>query len=224
MDTWELLAAERRSLAAELSALTPEQWQAPSQCDDWTVRDVAAHVAMTPFLSVPRVLPTMLRYRFDIPRVISALARSDRRTPPELIAALCDSAGARGTPPKATGSNVLADIVLHGQDIRRPLGLGGASSIDALLAAAQLLAHSDFNCGSATRSRGLGLVATDVTWSHGDGPQVRGPLHALVEAIGGRSAAVDDLSGEGVSILAARCPARSLAASMPLTRHGWPTK
>ena len=209
MDTWELLAAERRSLAAELEALTPEQWQAPSQCDNWTVRDVAAHVAMTPFLSMPRVLPTMLRYRFDIPRVISALARNDRRAPSELVAALRAGADATGTPPKASGENVLADIVLHSQDIRRPLGLRGASSRGAVLAAANLLAHSDFNCGSSTRARGLHLVATDATWSHGDGPEVRGPLHAVVEAIGGRRAALDDLSGDGVPLLAARCPARS---------------
>ena len=213
MDTWELLAAERRTLAAELEALTPQQWTAQSQCVDWTVRDVVAHVAMTPMLRMGAVLPTMIRYRFDVPRVISVLARNDRRAPAQLVAALSDVAEARGTPPKATGDNVLADIVLHGQDIRRPLAMPCASSPAALRAAADTLARSDFNCGSAKRSRGLSLVATDVDWSHGSGPAVRGPLHAIIEAIGGRSAATSDLSGDGVLELVARCPRSPLATA-----------
>jgi uncharacterized protein (TIGR03083 family) len=214
VDTWRLLAAERRSLADELESIPPDAWATPSQCAGWTVRDVVAHVAMTPNLRITAVLPTMIRHRFDIPRVICVLALNDKRSPEQLVEALRDVAEARGTPPKATGENVLADIVLHGQDIRRPLGLPCRSSVDALRSAARTLANSDFNCGSARRAAGLRLIATDVDWSAGAGDEVRGPLHAILEGISGRRAALDDLSGPGVSVLAAGCPVMSAAASV----------
>jgi uncharacterized protein (TIGR03083 family) len=213
VDTWALLAAERRTLAADLALLRPEQWDAPSQCDRWTVRDVAAHVAMTPRLRPAAVLPAMIRHRFNLERVIGALARNDRRSPVDLVQALREVADARGTPPGASVDNVLADIVLHGQDIRRPLGLACNSSQAALLAAADTLTRSDFNCGSARRARGLRLVADDVDWSFGAGEQVRGPLHTILEAIGGRRASIADLTGPGVEILSSRCAAVSVAAA-----------
>lgn len=205
-EIWTLLREERLRLATALEPLTPEQWAAQSQCEDWTVRDVVAHVAMTPYLRPPRVLPAMIRHRFDIPRLLSALARGDRRSPAQLIRALCDIADDRHTPPKAHGENVLADIVLHAQDVFRPLRIEYASQEQAQLVAAELLSTSDFNCGSATRSQGLRLLATDLSWTHGDGAEVRGPLLALLQAIGGRGSALADLAGEGVSALAERCP------------------
>jgi hypothetical protein len=45
---------------------------------------------------------------------------------------------------------------------------------------------------------------TDAEWSHGTGPEVSGPILALVMAMTGRKAALDDLSGEGVSTLRSR--------------------
>ena len=39
-----MATAERTDLADLLETLTPEQWEAPSLCKGWRVRDVVAHV------------------------------------------------------------------------------------------------------------------------------------------------------------------------------------
>lgn len=162
-ETWTLVREERLRLAKALEGLTSEQWVERSQCEDWTVRDVVAHVAMTPQLRPPGVLPAMVRSRFNIPRLLSSLARRDTRGPAELIHALREIADDHHTPPKARAENVLADVVLHAQDVFRPLRIDYTPQAQAQLVAAELLTTSDFNCGSATRSRGLRLVATDLS-------------------------------------------------------------
>jgi hypothetical protein len=55
------------------------------------------------------------------------------------------------------------------------------------------------------RAHGLRLVATDVEWTWGDGPEVRGTGEALLVALTGRPAALDDLTGDGVPSLRSRC-------------------
>jgi hypothetical protein len=60
--------------------------------------------------------------------------------------------------------------------------------------------------GSRKRIDGLRLVATDTTWSHGAGPDVRGPILSLVQAMTGRPSALTDLSGDGMEQLRSRMP------------------
>jgi len=52
-----MATAERTDLADFLVTLTPEQWEAPSLCEDWRVRDVVAHVmsfdGVGPLVPVP---------------------------------------------------------------------------------------------------------------------------------------------------------------------------
>jgi hypothetical protein len=62
---------------------------------------------------------------------------------------------------------------------------------------------------------GFQLTATDTPWSFGEGPQVRGPMGALLLVCAGRLAALPQLSGEGTAGLAARlsAPPPSPAAS-----------
>ena len=58
--------------------------------------------------------------------------------------------------------------------------------------------------GAGRRIRGLALRATDVDWTHGSGPEVTGPGEALLMAMTGRPAALDDLEGPGKATLAQR--------------------
>src|SRR2546429_461620 len=66
--------------------------------------------------------------------------------------------------------------------------------------------------GSATlasarrRAKGLRLIANDVEWSAGVGPEVRGPGEAILMALNGRAPALADLEGDGVPVLAGRMP------------------
>jgi uncharacterized protein (TIGR03083 family) len=99
---------------------------------------------------------------------------------------------------------VLADTIIHGQDIRRPLGITRDFGEDTLRRVADLLIDSNFNCQSKKRAAGLRLEATDIAWSSGSGAVLRGPLEALIMAMAGRKAALADLRGDGVATLAGR--------------------
>ena len=53
-DLMTLAYDERRDLAAFLASLTPQEWQAQSLCEAWTVKDVVAHVVSYEELIVVR--------------------------------------------------------------------------------------------------------------------------------------------------------------------------
>ncbi|MBX3285411.1 MAG: maleylpyruvate isomerase family mycothiol-dependent enzyme [Actinobacteria bacterium] len=95
------------------------------------------------------------------------------------------------------------DHFVHEQDIRRPLGLPAPTDDDRLVAAldAAVSVRSPM-FAPAKRVKGLRLEASDVDWSHGDGPLVQGPAEAIVMAAAGRSVAAADLSGDGAARLA----------------------
>jgi uncharacterized protein (TIGR03083 family) len=99
---------------------------------------------------------------------------------------------------------MLGEIVVHGEDIRRPLGLKHTSPEGALVAVADSWKNSNLLIGAKRRITGLRLRSTDSDWSHGDGPEVSGPLISLVLAMTGRKGAHVDLNGKGLMILASR--------------------
>jgi hypothetical protein len=90
--------------------------------------------------------------------------------------------------------------MIHQQDIRRPLGLPRTIDSERLRAALDFVRYAPTIRG-AWRVRGVKLVATDVVWSHGKGPEVCGPGEALLMVMGGRTEALGDLDGSGVAIL-----------------------
>jgi hypothetical protein len=99
--------------------------------------------------------------------------------------------------------------VVHGTDIRRPLGLERSFPIATLVQVAEFYRRSNLLIGAKKRIAGLTLRASDAGWSTGSGPEVTGPMLALVLAMTGRSVALEELSGPGVEQLAARCGAGS---------------
>ncbi|MFI2477271.1 maleylpyruvate isomerase N-terminal domain-containing protein [Nocardia xishanensis] len=64
------------------------------------------------------------------------------------------------------------------------------------------------------RSKGPRLVATDLDWATGSGPEVRGSAEALALAVVGRTSVLDELEGEGLAELAPR-----LTRIDPESRH-----
>ncbi|KAB1946420.1 hypothetical protein F8271_06880 [Micromonospora sp. ALFpr18c] len=95
---------------------------------------------------------------------------------------------------------------MHGQDIRRPLGLAHD------LRPERLRASLDFLTGPRTVGffvprglpTGLRFEATDLGWASGEGPTVAGPAEPLLLALTGRPVALDELSGGGVATLRGR--------------------
>lgn len=194
------LADERADLVAFLGTLTEDEWNVPSLCEGWRVRDVAAHLLYDSD-PVHRYLIGAVATGFSQRRAApQTVKRANRMTSAELVAALQRSVG-RGLFATIAPSVALADVVIHHQDVRRPLGRPRDIDPDRLR---QVLDHPDPFATSRRRTRGLRFCATDIEWSRGDGPEVRGPAEAIAMVVAGRSVALDDLTGEGAVILRSR--------------------
>jgi uncharacterized protein (TIGR03083 family) len=195
---------EREDFARFLDDLTPEQWSTPSLCAGWSVRDVVAHCVSFEGLSPRELAVRFLKGRLQTDR-INGLAVADLadRTPAELVATLRNNARPTGLGAGFGGKVALTDNMIHQQDIRRPLGLARVIPSEPLRTALDFVRYAPTIRG-AWRTRGLHLVATDLDWSHGRGPEVRGSGEALLMAMAGRPDAVHDLDGPGKDTLPAR--------------------
>jgi uncharacterized protein (TIGR03083 family) len=204
----DLTRTHREGFIATLEALTDDQWVAPSLCAHWRVVDVAAHLAWAPVVGAAAGAVALVRHGFSMNRMIArcAIAWADRGRD-AILDQLRENArtGARpiGMPPVAA----LADAVVHGLDVRRPLGLPGQVPGSALpqLADFALATPWPMNVvvGGSARRRvaGVRLVATDTDWTHGVGPDVRASAEDLLLVLYGRAPRLDDLAGDGVALL-----------------------
>lgn len=196
---------ERADLAAFLDTLTPQEWQAQSLCDRWTVKDVVAHI-----VSYDELTPLGLVKRFAKGRVVRAndvgVKEFAPLSPQELLEFLGRHLHPKGLTAGFGGMIALVDGTVHHQDIRRALGHPRAVPVDRLERILPLVPGNP-RLGAGRRIRGLRLTATDVAWEHGDGPEVSGTGEALLMAMTGRPEAVKELTGPGQATLAERVTA-----------------
>jgi uncharacterized protein (TIGR03083 family) len=106
--------------------------------------------------------------------------------------------------PPGPAETMLGETIVHAEDIRSPLAIHHDYPTDAVARAADFFAGSNLIIGAKRRIAGLTLRATDADWSHGSGPEVSGPVLALVMAMTGRKTAAGKLTGQGVPTLQAR--------------------
>ncbi len=204
MDTWELIADERARLVEALGTLDDEQWAMPSLCAGWTTKDALAHVVSTAEMTPPKFVVGMAGSGFSFSRLMARNVAAVGADPvPRLLERLAERVHTRNAPPGPTGS-WLVETVAHGEDIAYPTSTKIAHSEEALVAAADSAKGTQPLLGAKKRVAGLRLVADDVEWSTGSGPEVRGPLRTLILAMVGRPPVLDDLHGEGVAELRAR--------------------
>jgi uncharacterized protein (TIGR03083 family) len=206
VDTFAEIADERRTLAALASGLTVEQLATPSLCSEWSVHDVVAHLVVPLEVSTPRFVLAMLACRGDFHRANVRLAREQARRPPaELTEVLRRKADSRFTPPGSGPEAPLTDLLVHGLDIRWPLGLPRDVPEERLRTSLTHLTAGPVGGVVAKGSLdGLRFEASDIDWAHGSGPVVSGSAEALLLAITGRTTALGHLSGDGVPTLRGR--------------------
>lgn len=207
-DVMTLASDERRDLADFLETLTPEQWERRSLCEDWRVREVVVHIVSYEELGIRGTVARLVRGRFSLNRTnpigVDAYAGAPAAKVLELLRA---NLRPRGITAAFGGRIALTDGLIHHQDIRRALGVPRQVPAERLLAALPFSLRA-LALPSRRDTRGLRLVATDLDWTHGQGPEVRGSGEALLMAIAGRKAALADLTGPGVPVLAERVATR----------------
>ena len=201
---WPLIHAEREALLADLGTLTDEQWATRSLCADWTVREVLGHMISTAKMTPPKFFASLAAAGFRFNNMNAKGVAAEATTNPadglaNLRGHLKDT-----THPPGPVEAMLGEAVIHPADIRRPLGIAHEYPEEALIRVADFYKGSNLIVGAKRRIDGVTLRATDTGWSTGSGPEVTGPQLSLILAMTGRSAALADLSGEGVGTLKSR--------------------
>jgi uncharacterized protein (TIGR03083 family) len=201
---WPVIHAERKALVADLEGLTNEQWTTPSMCAGWTVREVVGHMSSTARMTAPKFVGGMIGSGFRFNSMVAKdVARECQGAPDDTLTRFKERLTATTHPPGPVDA-MLGESIIHAEDIRRPLGMSRAYPTDAVARVADFYKNSNLIVGAKNRISGLTLRATDTDWTTGSGPEVSGSILALVLAMTGRTAALDDLTGEGLATLKAR--------------------
>lgn len=202
MDGLEMATAERTDLADLLENLTPAQWEAPSLCQGWRVRDVVAHVMSFDGVSLGGMFRRAIRGRIlhinqaGVDELASLTAE-------QLLHRLRAGLRPQGLATILGGRLALLDVTIHHQDIRRPLGIPRQIPAERLRWVLGACLYSP-ELPAWRLARGLRLSPTDLDWTHGSGPEVTGPAEAVLMAITGRPSAIGELAGPGQPVLNAR--------------------
>ncbi|MFD3509540.1 maleylpyruvate isomerase family mycothiol-dependent enzyme [Nocardia sp. NPDC058666] len=193
-----MLIQERTELVALLRSLREQEWETPSLCAGWRVRDVVGHL-LQDTLSPLSYAGVVVRNLGSVNRTNNALAQSFSGLSTEQLVDKLENESGRLS--KLSPRLMLSDLVVHHQDIRRPLGRPRTIPADRLKA---VLSYPDPFAFPGRFTKGLRFTATDVDWTSGTGPEIRGPGEAIVLAVVGRTVALDDLTGEGLPELRRR--------------------
>jgi uncharacterized protein (TIGR03083 family) len=210
---WRSIDHERARLADLLEELTDDEWQVQSLCTAWTVRDVAAHLTLA-HMGLGAALPAIVRARGSFDDMIRDTGIRQARLPvdeyPRLLRRMI---GSRRKAPFISEREPLLDVLVHSQDMTRPLGRDHPVPVESAMEAADRVWSMSFPFRARRRLAGRELVATDAPWRAGSGARVEGPMTSLLLLLTGRPAALADLSGPGTAGLADRLPPSTRTAT-----------
>ena len=190
------IADERRSQVDLYSSLTEEEWDTPSLCAGWRVREVLAHTTMPFRYSLPKVVVEMVKARGSFDRMADRRARIDARqlSSAQLLACLRDNIEHPWTPPGGGPLGALSHDVIHGLDVSTPLGLDSYASPERVAMVLAGLRPKNVAFFGVDLS-GVRLRATDVDWTYGSGEPVRGRARDMLLILCGRRIAAGRLEG-----------------------------
>ena len=199
---WRAIDEQRASLAALLDTLTPAEWTTPSLCTGWQIRDVAAHLSIAALMPTRDVVTAAARARGNFNRMVhdTAVERSAARTTTEIVADLRRTIGSRRLAPTTFWRDPLLDLLVHTQDIVRPLGRQVSMPLDAAGEAIAWVWRRRFPFFPSRRFRGTAMVADDFDWRDGKGLELRGPISSLLLLSTGRYSALAELRGPGLDV------------------------
>jgi uncharacterized protein (TIGR03083 family) len=206
--TWAMIHTERTAVADMIAELSPEQLEQPSLCEGWTVGMMAGHIVNAAEQTPGNFLRGMLSNGFRFNTYMDRATRARAGLPRDEIVSRLRQRTTTTNKPPAPAMAMLGEIVVHGEDIRQPLGIKRDVPHDTLNACLDMYERASFPVGGKKRIDGLRLVATDTGWSHGSGPEVSGPAASLLLAMTGRQAGLDALEGDGVTTLRERLGGR----------------
>lgn len=203
-DYWDLIHAERARVANMLEELRESNWHAKSLCSDWTVEQVVAHLTAAASTGKLAWIRSIVGAGFNPSKHNQRrLAQYLGSTPAETLEMFRDSISNTIAPTKDYAA-WLGEVIVHGQDIARPLGVAHTPDPVAVNEVAHFFATKDFAVNSRKLVKGLTLEADDASFKSGSGPMIRGHLLNLVMVMAGRPDYGTELEGDGVEELCRR--------------------
>jgi uncharacterized protein (TIGR03083 family) len=203
-DLMPMVHAERHALADFLDTLAPAQWTSATWCEKWNVQDLVGHLTAAGNITAPHFFSGLVRTGFSFNRFVEGDLREYAAGTPADVRGRFDKILDSDRKPPGPAYVALGEVMVHGEDIRRPLGARGDHPADHLTTLAELYKKTGAPLRAKKRLDGLRLQATDVDWSTGTGPEVTGPCMSLIMAMVGRTGALADCEGPGVETLRAR--------------------
>jgi uncharacterized protein (TIGR03083 family) len=194
------VAAEFLALADLLESATDAQWDTPSLCEGWRVREVVAHMTMAARYPEDKFMAELRRCDFDFGRLSNEIASRDAGLPPaELVASLRSDTMQHWVPPGGGYHGALNHVVIHGLDITVPLGVPRRSTDETIRIVLDELTRGHVHVRFGTNIDGRWLQATDLDWSYGSGPMLRGAAEDLALMLCGRALPPERIEGEPLS-------------------------
>ena len=203
-DLMPMVHDERRSLADFLDTLTPEQWSAPTWCDQWNVQELVGHLTAAGNITAPHFFAGLVKSGFSFDKFVDGDLRQFAQGSSADVRARYDRIIDSNRKPPGPAYVALGEVMCHSEDIRRALGSQGEHPAEHLVTLAELYKKTGAPLRAKKRLDGLSMQATDVDWSTGEGPEVRGPCMSLILAMVGRTGALADCEGDGVDTLRER--------------------
>ena len=203
-DVWRTIDQQRAELADLMETFTEPDWETPSLCAGWRVREVGAHLTLAQ-TGLVAAFGATVRARGSFNRMIHETAVRQAERPvadyPDLLRAMV---GSRKKAPFVSDLEPLIDTLVHGQDMMVPLGRTREMPHEAAAAGAQRAWDLNWPFQVKKRLHGFSLTATDHPWTAGAGQVVEGPIRALLMLVTGRLVVLPELSGPGADELRAR--------------------
>ncbi|MCX4767089.1 maleylpyruvate isomerase family mycothiol-dependent enzyme [Streptomyces sp. NBC_01275] len=193
------IAAERRDLADLFDTLSPDQWDAPSLCAGWRVRDVVAHMSTGFRYPTRRMLWELARSGGRVNRMADRVARADAAAHPagRLSGFLREHAHHPWKPPVGGRPAALAHDVVHGLDVTVALGVERPVPEERLRPALATIDPRAFRFFGVDLA-GVRLQAVDLDWTFGAGAPLCGSAQDLLLVAYGRKLPVGRLDGQEV--------------------------
>lgn len=193
----------RLEIADAMAALSPDQWDMPSWCTGWRVRDVLGHLVQTAEATQLSMFSQIIRNGVRPDRALERLATAVGAHPvPELVERLRRAADGRFHVVGLPSELGLGDLLVHTADALRPAGIVPDPPLADVLVVLDTYQKWGRRLFHAVPHRRVRLEATDADWRRGTGPEVRGKAIDLLLLVANRRQVVDRLQGPGVAQLA----------------------
>ncbi len=190
------VAGERTDLAALLADLPAEDWDKPTLCEGWRVRELVAHITMPYRLSMPRFMLGMIKARGNFDRLADRQARRDAAelSALELTECLRQNINHPWKPPGGGYQGALSHDVIHGLDLTVALGIDRQVPADRMQHVLGDIKPRQLKYFGVDLT-GIQLRATDLDWTYGTGEPLTGKAQHLLLILCGRTLPAGHLTG-----------------------------